>query len=340
MLLFSISLSYICTIHPRFMTACILSIYQQKILPDDWLREAYDKKWFKIFLPIACGGLQCSLQEGLRVLYETASRHGGLGWAVNLGAGAGFFARCLKEEVAIGLYSNPTAVIAGSGATTGTAVEYPEGYLLHGAWKYCSGAAHATAFTVTAVLPDERKHSFVLMPEQVQISDQWSGFGLKPASSFTITVSNAYVSEARRFDVDVQRSFTDYALYRLPFQTFAQFCMLATLSGIVRCYLTYVSEIDQALRHRVKDEFQQMERVHRQLCKKWESLSSGFENHDTPLIQQGVNFKKLFSEKIYHLFRLACAIYYRGGMCMADEAQPVHWAWRDVLTAGQHFLLR
>jgi len=316
----------------------IISIYQRKTIPDEWLNEAYDKKWFKLFLPIACGGLQFSLSEGLEVLYQTAKRHGGFGWVINLGAGAGYFAHCLEEDVSIEIYSNPKAVIAGSGATTGIAIEYKDGFLINGEWKYCTGAAHSSAYTITAILENGDKKSFVLMPEQVTLIDQWNGFGLKPTSSFTVVVNNAWVPNYLKFDIDIKNSFKKYSLHKIPFYTFAKFCMLASLSGIIECYLSYISELGHKIQNRILNELQLIKLSHQKLLEMWQKLSVEFDKN----AQQLTNFifNEEYSNTIYHIYQLASSIYYQGGMIMADESQIVHWAWRDLLMACQHFLLK
>lgn len=320
------------------MYSSIISMYQQKTLPDEWLKEAYDKKWFKLFLPLECGGLQCSLSKGLEVLYQTAKRHGGFGWVINLGAGAGYFAHCLDEDVAIEIFSNPKAVIAGSGATTGSATEYNDGFLINGEWKYCTGAAHSTAYTITAILENGDKKSFVLMPEQVTLIDQWNGFGLKPTSSFTIKVSNAWVPNHLKFDIDIRNSFKNYSLHKLPFYTFAKFCMLASFSGILDCYLSYISHLGQNIQNRIINELQLIKLNHKQLLEIWQKLSEEFDKN----AHQFTNFKfnEEYSNKIYYIYQLVSDIFYKGGMIMADESQLIHWAWRDILMACQHYLLK
>lgn len=319
----------------------ILSVYQQKIVPEAWLLEAYKHGWFKVFVPKSLGGLELPLAEGLQVLYNTAARHGGLGWAVNLGAGAGYFAGCFREEVARSIYGSEHAVIAGSGAPTGTASPQANGYWVSGEWNYCSGSAHATAFTVTATLPDGSVRSFVLLPEQVSISDQWSGFGLKPASSFTITATNALVTIERGFDVNTRISFNAYAVYHIPFLPFARLCMAATLSGIADCYIQYLHEMNGGAQQRIAETLNLLSQTNKRLHNLWHSIAVNYDNGtiSSGQIEQS-DFAVQTAALAKELHQLACAVYYDGGMPMADEQQPVHWAWRDVLMACQHFLLK
>lgn len=64
---------------------------QQKTLSDGQLDLIYRRKWFKIWVPRALGGLGLSVPEGLSLLADLAYWDGGLSYTVTLCSGANLF---------------------------------------------------------------------------------------------------------------------------------------------------------------------------------------------------------------------------------------------------------
>ncbi|RMG64304.1 MAG: acyl-CoA dehydrogenase, partial [Bacteroidetes bacterium] len=81
-----------------------LDSYTARALPDTWLHSLYARRWFKLFLPAAYGGLALPLNQALEILFETAACQGSLGWVVNLGSGAGYFWPFMSPETATAVY--------------------------------------------------------------------------------------------------------------------------------------------------------------------------------------------------------------------------------------------
>ena len=113
--------------------------YQQFYLNEDKLQKCYEEKWFKMFVPKSCDGLQLSMKEGCRELLNIAEFQGGLGWTVNLGAGANWFTGFFEEKIAKELFTPENAVIAGSGYTNWECYRFwlstEEDKLVN--WAYC-----------------------------------------------------------------------------------------------------------------------------------------------------------------------------------------------------------
>lgn len=91
------------------------------VIPTELLERAFREKWFKIFCPRRLGGLQCSLPEGLLSLIYTAELSGSLGWVVNLGSGAAYFAPLFDEQAGVELLGDEKTVLAGNGKLKGKA---------------------------------------------------------------------------------------------------------------------------------------------------------------------------------------------------------------------------
>src|SRR5690554_6949111 len=149
------------------MNPFTLKEYQQLFLNEDKLKHCYDQKWFKIFVPKSYQGLELSMREGCKVLKEIAKLQGGLGWTVNLGAGANWFSGFFEGEVARNLFSTEGAVIAGSGFTNGNWIETEGAYEISGEWSKCTGANHASLFSLTANNEQKGPKTFVVPREAV-----------------------------------------------------------------------------------------------------------------------------------------------------------------------------
>jgi hypothetical protein len=83
----------------------------------------FRERLFKCFLPTELNGLGLSLTETMQVIRECAYINGSLGWLVQIGNGGNYFASCFPEPISKELFSPLSAVIAGSGAPSGSAVK-------------------------------------------------------------------------------------------------------------------------------------------------------------------------------------------------------------------------
>ncbi|MDK8183656.1 acyl-CoA dehydrogenase [Paenibacillus sp. UMB4589-SE434] len=211
----------------------------------DWIR---DRVLFKMFVPEQLGGRMADLPEALRIFEESAWIDGSFGWTVTIGAGGGFFVPFMEPGVCQSLFSEPAAVIAGSGYPSGRATAVEGGYRVSGTWKYCSGARHATMFTANALIEvasDETEsadaspvmRAFTFMPDQVQIESDWDAFGLKATDSHTIRVEQAFVPVERTFSLVEPYGAYQHPTYRYPFPAFAAATFAAVALGIGRHFL-------------------------------------------------------------------------------------------------------
>src|SRR5690606_14262993 len=98
-----------------------------------------------------------TLPQAVRLEEALAWADGSLGWTLTLCAGANWFAGFLDSGLAKEIFADKKVCLAGSGAATGTAEVIPEGYLLHGKWRYATGAPHATMITANCVITEDGK---------------------------------------------------------------------------------------------------------------------------------------------------------------------------------------
>ncbi|MBI3134377.1 MAG: hypothetical protein HYZ14_06830 [Bacteroidetes bacterium] len=321
-----------------------LSSYLSKTLSPEWLDIVYREKWFKLFLPQRLGGLELSLPDGLEQIRLASSIHGSLGWCVNLGSGAAYFYRFFNTETATKLFSDPRAVIAGSGLANGKAIRKENGYLVSGSWDKCSGSGYATAFTGNAVFEDGKVHSLLFFKDQVNVSDNWSMFAMKATSSFRFETENVFIPEEQIFDIGLLKTEDDYAVSEIPFDIFARFCMIASLIGTVECFASHLErEFQTRIRpfekdvQNLKSKLESDKSSVTQLADRYWSLAknkSGFTEHHL------LNLKAGITSMSRSLYDMTCDLFYKTGIELADENTLTHHAFRDVLMASQHGMMK
>ncbi|MCS6974926.1 MAG: hypothetical protein NZM13_10620 [Cyclobacteriaceae bacterium] len=316
--------------------------YHGPSLPTAWEAELKQGDWYRIFLPYELNGLQLSLADGLEVLIETASLQGSLGWRVNLGAGAAYFAGSMLPDTAHKVYASQGALVAGSGAIKGKVAYSGSDWLISGSWPFCTGALSATAFTFNAKLPSGSVKTFVLRPEQVEVIKEWKYFALKATQTYTVRASSSLVPESMSFVIDGACHFPDYALYRLGFEPFARFCMAASVIGLTFCVARHAGYFHDQ-RH-VSDEswltasreLFDIATVFRDFLLSEANAVYGRYYTDDALQQ----LVKNISVHITKVEQQSIRLFQQGGMEACNEDILFHQALRDLWLALRHFLLK
>ncbi len=326
------------------MLTTTLKNYTESTLPKKWIAEIFYRNWFKMFVPKELGGLEYTLTEGLQKLIYSATQNGSLGWIHNLGSGAGYFCGSFEHNIARELFSNATAVIAGSGQVGGNAFTKGDGYILEGKWDNCSGAAHASLFTVNALCEDSQVRTFTLYPKQVTLHNHWNSFGLKATSSYALEVNSCYVPKEMTFKIEEIKSFPDYPLYQIPFNIFARFCLVATLIGITDCFLNHLINTPTLKLERIKSQVIELKILREEHEKKVTKLAQEcWDMVNTNCFSQekfGQTLQDLVAQINQSCYKKTCDIYYHTGLQLSNEKELAHWAFRDVMTATHHFLLK
>jgi alkylation response protein AidB-like acyl-CoA dehydrogenase len=205
--------------------------YTNTISPE-LLHELFERNLFKLFLPKTLGGLELGMVDTLAVIRDAAYLNGSLGWLIQIGNGGMYFATNFPEELATEFFTPKNAVIAGSGTVNGTCVDVEGGVRINGSWQYCSGSAYATLFTVTIMRQDGTVCAAILPREEVTILNDWNTIGLSQTSTNTIVLDNVFVPHHRLFNVFERKSYTEYAVFNLPFLIYAQAFFSSVAFGI------------------------------------------------------------------------------------------------------------
>lgn len=318
--------------------------YKRPQISEDLLEELFKRNWFKLFVPKEYGGLESDLKTASQYITETSTHFGGLGWVLNLGAGANWFSGFFDPEAAKTIFSSPKTVIAGSGADSGRFKIKKTSVILNGSWGKCSGAAHANYFSLNAKNEETGELSSFAVPRaSVEFSeDTWEIFGLKSTSSLTINLNNVRVPEHFGFQINSIKNHLDYKVFHIPFEQFARICMTSCFIGIAQCFLNTLQT------EQVFDK--NFETVTESLQQK---ITKARQNRDAfaELIQENSNEGRL-EDKIQAdlrnelgkgnmlIFDDIQELFKKGGLPMVEEDWVCHWAYRDVLTAIQHHMIK
>ncbi|MFC3799969.1 acyl-CoA dehydrogenase [Cohnella sp. GCM10012308] len=341
-------------------------------LSPEILERIYEERLFKLFVPNELNGRMTPLPDAARIFEQAAYADGSFGWLVTIGSGGGFFAATLPEETAETLFADRRAVIAGSGHPTGIAKAVPGGYHVNGSWKYCSGSGYASFYTANCIVersgsadrpvdgdaaagaprtPEIR--SFAFLPEQVEIVRDWNAMGLQATESHTIRVADAFVPDARTFDIASEPRYDD-PIYRYPFLPFAQVSFAAVVLGLGLRFLDEAAALADAKRAewdrayvgrygRVSDAIAGQRRLLAAVADRFygETESSWRTFADTRALPDEVVLR--VGDACAEAARLAVAaaheIWPMLGMTALMQRETVNRVWRDLHTAAQHGVL-
>ncbi len=320
--------------------------------PDTALSIIRKEKLFKLFLPESLGGLGFSLQETLNVIQRCAYINGTLGWLVQIGNGGNYFAAFIEEKVTHELFSPAHAVLAGSGAITGIATPVEGGYTVTGKWKYASGSAYASFFTISAkVAGSEQNISCVLMPEQVNVIDDWKSIGMRFSATNTFTAENQFVPDKFVFGLAEQKCFKDIPIFSLPFFPFAQSFFLSVQYGLLSRILHEASVAVKKNQERWNDQHPERAKTIANSILFGMQMQLNFANELKDAIAQieisaGEVRDQLISDLDAKAKTQNAAILHQAqgifgllGMEVLYEDHPINIAYRDMMTCGQHSLL-
>lgn len=318
-----------------------LKAEQLGCLTDAQLRLARDKKFFHCAVPNELGGGMLSLARQMKLFEEASRIDGSFGWTLTLGAGAGLFAAFMNPEFAREVYESRNAFITGSGYPAGTARPAKNKYVINGKWKYASGSPFATLFTASCMIqtgesenPEIRAMAFY--PKEVKSPDTWNSYGLKATASHDFEVNDVTIPAERSFIMKPQPAYENYTLYRYPFMPYASASLASSMYGITLGFMDEAQNVtrsDTWPAHSL-DEFS--EKLHQSVHVLWNRIGKG-EKPGNEYIHSVNRAAKTLAE---HCRQMALKYYIESGMSVLEQNAPINRYWRDLMTAGQHIMLR
>lgn len=322
----------------------------------------YEQSWFKLLIPVAYSGREMSLPDLVRLEESISWADGSVGWVVTLCCGAGWFGGFLAPEKAKTVFSDPQVCLAGSGAATGTATINGNSYIINGAWKYASGAHHATHFTANCIIKkgdetvmDEDGNPlilpFILDSKDVEVFPAWKYVGMMGTGSDAFRVADLKVNSDCSFKIDPVAAVVGGRLYQYPFMQLAEATLAANISGIAIHFMDLCAEIfAEKLNEDRYSEGQKnvLNETLMQLTDDLESARSAFYkavDHSWLALQndnneQALQKVSLTSRQLAKTAR-ECVdqLYPYCGLQAANPESQINRTWRDIHTASQHSLL-
>lgn len=304
---------------------------------------------FKCFLPKELGGLDLTMLETLKIIEDAAYLNGSFGWLIQIGNGGNYFASCFTEQKTKSLFTPKDAVIAGSGAPSGTGSRTAGGYVLNGNWKYCSGSDYASLFTVTFCDSETNEQFAAILPrDAVKITKDWNAIGLMNTSTHSIHLNSVFVPEDSVFKVNVKLCMQNHSVFNLPFIIFAQAFFIHVMIGVFDHFLDESINLLQVKSAHWKslfpkryaqltwelEEGKQLVQTSRQRA---ENCVYDMQSFGSPVDKED----KYNKEMRYYAARIrqqAHMIYGLLGIEVLDRDHVISVCYLDLLTTSQHYL--
>ncbi|TDQ18512.1 alkylation response protein AidB-like acyl-CoA dehydrogenase [Algoriphagus boseongensis] len=333
-------------------------------LPEDWLTEIYQEKWFKLFVPQSLEGLGLSLPEALNLEEKLAEWDGSLGWTVTLCAGAGWFVGFLEESLQKEVFSDPKVCLAGSGFVGGQADLIGDEYLVSGHWTYASGVLHSTHLTANCEILENGKplldkkgnpviKAFILKRSEVEILDGWSYMGMIATGSHAFKAEKVRIPSNRCFEILPKHAKLTDSVFQYPFLQFAETTLAVNILGISQHLQRLISMTfwkrneakgyDKKHRHyfekqekKAKSRLEKAkERFYKEVNWSWEELEK-----KGKISRKTLNSVSRSSRKLTQTSReVNSKLYPFAGLEAAKTETELNRVWRDFNTVSQHALL-
>ncbi|CAD0218404.1 hypothetical protein [Chryseobacterium sp. JV274] len=314
------------------------------IVSDKVIQHIHEEGWLKIWVPKKYGGLGYRFEEGLKALFGWAETDGSFGWMLTLCAGANYFSRNIKPEIAELLFTNSNICFGGSGMVGGTAEKQNDNtYIINGLWNFATGAPHLTHFTLNARITENGKpiidnngneiiRSFIVPKEQAEIIPNWRSMGMKASGTYSFTLKNLIVSEDYSFVYD--HFFTDDILDSIPFRVFADLTLLVNYLGTASHF------IEEAELIRPEISFKSFAESVEKHLRKVLSIARDIENilsdHKEISDDQQNEIHTYGTELTKQLSHQILTVYIQLGIRATDTNSAVYQVFCDYFTAAMH----
>lgn len=175
----------------------------------------------------------------------------------------------------------------------------------------------------------------------MNISNTWSLIGLENSSTYQIEANDILIPETYAFSIGKLNEKTSYSVHTIPFEPFARCCMIASLLGMTKCFLSKIKDSHELIsRTKVPPIADALDSTVSTSFSKVQKLAKDLEKQCAEIIEA----KKLIDEIQLLVIATAAEIglkinelYYAGGLIIADKkippTQPSEtFLWRDNIT--------
>jgi len=212
-------------------------------VPRDMVSRLKQLGVYRAATPRCFGGDARSPSEFLKLIETISEADGSAGWVASFGSAAVYLAALPRDTLAR-LYANgPDIAFAGGLFPIQPAEKVDGGWRVNGLWKFASGCKSADILGVGIGVGDGGKpRTAVLMPEDVEIVENWEVIGLRGTGSHDLRVRDVFVSDAWTF-VRGGTPSVDEPLYRYPSLAYAAQVLAVVNLGVARAALDEVSRM-------------------------------------------------------------------------------------------------
>ena len=229
---------------------------------DRELRRLSDRSW-KILMdggfvrslqPRRWGGGEVPLVDFVDAMMELSRVSPSAGWVAGVIGVHPWQLALFSDDAQRDMWgADPTTMHSSSYNPTGKAEKVAGGYKLSGRWSFSSGCDHCRGVMLGAICGTRNIggkqvndfRSFLLMPDQYRIDDNWHVAGLKGTGSKDIVVENAFVPDHRsqsHFDYAMNlplpgRDLNHGPLYRLPWSVVFHTALVSSMLGSARGFV-------------------------------------------------------------------------------------------------------
>lgn len=212
-------------------------------VPRDMVAQLKQLGVYRAATPRCFGGDARTPSEFLKLIETISEADGSAGWVASFGSAAVYLSALPRDTLAR-LYANgPDVAFAGGLFPIQPAEKVDGGWRVNGLWKFASGCKGADILGVGIGAGDGGKpRTAVLMPENVEIVENWEVIGLRGTGSHDLRVKDTFVADEWTFVRGGMPSI-DEPLYRYPSIAYAAQVLAVVNLGVARAAMDEVSRM-------------------------------------------------------------------------------------------------
>jgi 3-hydroxy-9,10-secoandrosta-1,3,5(10)-triene-9,17-dione monooxygenase len=222
---------------------------QLRRLPDEVWKQLLEGGFLRSLQPKRWGGGEAHIVEFLDAMISLSAANPSAGWVAAVIGVHPWQLALFDDQAQLDMWGDdPATMHSSSYNPTGHAERVDGGYKVWGRWSFSSGCDHCQGVNLGAIVPGgdiPEFRSFLLLPGQYRIEDNWHVAGLKGTGSKDVVVEATFVPAHRT------QSHIDYALgaalpgqvlndgplYRLPWSVVFNMSLAASILGSARGYV-------------------------------------------------------------------------------------------------------
>ncbi len=227
---------------------------QVRRIPADIAQQLGEAGMYAMGAPAELGGLEADPLTYSKVIETLSIGDASAGWISFIGATTLTSLALLPKEAAQEVYPDPSTLITGVFAPTGTADKVDGGFVINGRWQWGSGSQNAEWIMGGCMLKENGEPmlggggqplSFMtLMPkDKVEFMDTWHTSGLCGTGSLDYQVKDLFVPEEHMAGFLKRDRVAVTPLYSFPNFTFLALGIGAVCLGIARSSIDELVEL-------------------------------------------------------------------------------------------------